>query len=138
MVNEKKAIELFIEGWDEVSLSTKIAIHNEYCSENCSDNEIFDNDGDFIDEYFSSPSEAVRAAYYGDYRVSDHYVWFNGYANLESGEFESDLPLEDTRTLAEWYLQDTDYAPSDYIEEFTDLYDYLENDGDEDEDEGEE
>lgn len=137
MVNEKKAIELFIEDWDEISLSTKIAIHNEYCSENCADNEIFDNDDNFIDEYFSSPSEAVRAAYYGDYRVSDPYVWFNGYANLESGEFENDLPLEDERTLAEWYIQDNNNRLPEFVEEFTNLCDYLENDGD-DEDEDEE
>lgn len=139
MINEKKVVELFIQGWDEVSTDTKIAISNEYCRENGYENEIFENTDDFLDEMFSSPSEAVRATSYGEYSFSSDYVWFNGNGNLESGSFESDLPLEDARTLAEWYVEDNSNIPYVYIEEFTDLYEYLENDGDEeDEDEDEE
>lgn len=139
MINEKKVIELFIQGWDEVSTDTKIAINNEYCRENGYENEIFGNTDDFLDEMFSSPSEAIKAVSYGEYCCSDDYVWFNGYSNLESGSFESNLPLEDARTLAEWYVEDNNNIPDVYIEEFTELYDYLENDGDdEDEDDEEE
>lgn len=43
------------------------------------------NDEDFFNAYFENkPEEAVRAAFYGDYRYMDEYVKFNGYGNLES------------------------------------------------------
>ena len=45
----------------------------------------WDNDEEFFDTFFhNDPTEAVRAAYYGDYNYCDDYVKFNGYGNLES------------------------------------------------------
>ena len=45
----------------------------------------WDNDDEFFNTFFyNNPTEAVRAAYYGDYKYCDDYVRFNGYANLES------------------------------------------------------
>lgn len=38
----------------------------------------------FLDFFGSEPMEAVRAAYYGNYKYMDEYVRFNGYGNLES------------------------------------------------------
>lgn len=43
------------------------------------------NDEDFFNTYFENkPDEAVRAAFYGDYRYMDEYVIVNGHGNLES------------------------------------------------------
>lgn len=43
------------------------------------------NDEEFFNVYFENqPNEAVRAAFYGDYRYMDEYVIFNVYGNLES------------------------------------------------------
>lgn len=46
--------------------------------------EYFENDEYFINEFFKTPAEAVRAAYYGDYNYCDDYVHFNAYGNLDS------------------------------------------------------
>lgn len=47
--------------------------------------EYWDNDEEFFDTFFpNNPTEAVRAACYGDYNYCDDFVRFNGYGNLES------------------------------------------------------
>jgi hypothetical protein len=130
MINKDKAVELFTQSWNECDTENKILVHNIYCRENSYDEEIYDNDEDFINEHFSSPSEAVRAAYYGDYRFSDPYVWFNGYANLESGEFENDLPYIDEKEMADWYIEN--FVELEDISEFADFIEYIENDDNED------
>ena len=43
------------------------------------------NDEDFFNVHFTEPMEAVRAAYFGEYKYSDDYVRFNAYGNLKSG-----------------------------------------------------
>lgn len=43
------------------------------------------NDEEFFSLYFENkPYEAVRSVLYGDYRINDEYVRFNGYENLVS------------------------------------------------------
>jgi len=61
-------------------------VHNQYCQHNSySDDEIYDNDDDFFDTFFADrPADAVRSAFFGDYRHGDYYVKFNGYGNLVS------------------------------------------------------
>ena len=46
--------------------------------------EYFDNDEFTINELFSSPAEALRSAYFGDYDFNKPYFKFNGYGNIES------------------------------------------------------
>lgn len=67
-----------------------IQFHNDYCDREGSEDQIYENNGDFFDLFFSKPIDAVRAAQYGDYRYTDNFVRFDGYGNLES----TDEPLE--------------------------------------------
>ena len=46
--------------------------------------ECYDNDEYTINELFSSPAEALRSAYFGDYDYNKPYFKFNGYGNIES------------------------------------------------------
>lgn len=32
-------------------------------------------------------------------------MWFNGYANLESGRYEDELPFDDIQYMAEYYIE---------------------------------
>lgn len=49
------------------------------------DLQVYDNDEEFFDLFYSmNPYEAVTSALYGDYRVNDDYVTFDGYGNLVS------------------------------------------------------
>src|SRR5699024_5859563 len=67
-----------------------IEFHNDYCDRTTNEDQIYENDGDFFDMFFTNPIDAVRAAQYGDYRYADNFVKFDGYGNLES----TDEPLE--------------------------------------------
>ena len=79
--------------------------------------------------------EAVRAACYGHYNYADDWVWFNAYGNLESGDYEGELPLRDGEEMAEWYIDNYDEAK--YFEEMVDFFEACEM-GEEEDDEGEE
>lgn len=47
-------------------------------------NEIFENDWDILEDYFSTKEQAVLSVIMGDYHFNDEYVYFNGYGNLVS------------------------------------------------------
>lgn len=70
---------------NELSQSDLIRLHNTYCQSIGYDDEIYSNDDEFFEIFFSGKViEAVRAISYGEYNYSDAYVKFNGYGNLES------------------------------------------------------
>lgn len=135
-MTKDKLIELFVECYNNCELTSKIAIHNIYVREtSCSyENKIESNDEDFFNTFFENkPMEAVRASFYGDYRYNDDWVWFNAYGNLESGDYEEQLPLRDAEEMAEWYIEH--YDEVDYITEMGDFCDECEEGDDEEESE---
>lgn len=137
-MTKDKLIELFVECYNNCELSSKIAIHNIYVREtNCGlENEIESNDEYFFNTFFEDkPMEAVRASFYGDFRYNDDWVWFNVYGNLESGDYEEQLPLRDAEEMAEWYIEH--YDEVDYITEMGDFCDECEEGYDEEEEESE-
>jgi hypothetical protein len=78
----KETIKNWLEDLDERQV---FDLWNNYARENNPDDEIFDNDEDFFDTFFSGRvMEAIRSISYGDYTYSHDYVKFNGYGNLES------------------------------------------------------
>lgn len=81
-------ISVFKELFAGLSIELKVDLWNQYACECAMDDYIYYNDEDFFNEHFSSPAEAVRATFFGDYRYGDNYVWFNGYANLVSSDYE--------------------------------------------------
>ena len=133
-MNEEKLVELFVEGYENCELSSKIEIHNIYIRETNGDcvYEIESNDEDFFNTFFfGKPMEAVRASYYGDFRYNDDWVWFNTYGNLASGDNEEELPLCNADEMAEWYIEN--YEELEHIKEMGDFCDACEegeDDGD--------
>lgn len=89
-------------------------------------NEIYFNDKYFFEHFFqNNPMEAVRATQFGKYNYKDTYVWFNGYANLESTEWEDELPLHDVEELFEWCMNNTSYISHfDEFENFLSVVEY--------------
>jgi hypothetical protein len=79
-------IEAVTEYLTDLSASDLVAIHNEYCeSQNYSDCQIYSNDKEFFETFFSGKVvDAVKAACYGEYNYGHDWVMFNGYGNLES------------------------------------------------------
>lgn len=71
----------------------------------------------------------------GHYNYADDWVWFNAYGNLESGDYEEQLPLRAGEEMAEWYIDN--YDEVSYVDGMEDFCEACEN-GDDDDDEGEE
>lgn len=71
---------------NDLDNSELVNFHNICCqNSNNSDDEIYTNDEEFFNMFFDGKViDAVRAICYGEYKYSDDYVIFNGYANLES------------------------------------------------------
>lgn len=82
--------EVFKEEFDDLSLSEKLSIYNEYCiNYGCNDTiEYFDEE--FFNCFFSDKMEVARAVYFGKIQSwTDEYIRFNAYGNLESlSEFD--------------------------------------------------
>lgn len=100
-----------------------------YCSEYNPDGEVFEMD-DFSEVFEmrdDGPWEAVRAAYYGDFRPTDEYFWFDGYGNLESANDLGKAGI-DVEEIAEYCVEHNDPVNDDEIENI------LNGDDDDDED----
>lgn len=89
--------EIFIEKWSELSSEQKISCFIDYAREYNTDEEIFPFDEEFFNVFFSSPIDAVRAAYFGNIESwNDEYIKFNGYANLVSlSEYQAEELADD-------------------------------------------
>ena len=77
------------------------------------DDRVYNNGGSFLDEMFSSPSDAVAAVCYGEYKFTDDFVKFDGYANLQSGNYLNDLV---DKGMFLDLLEDSEYNINEYEE----------------------
>lgn len=74
-----------IEHINNLSKHELIELNNTYARCIGSEDEIYGNDEEFFETFFSgNVNEALRAAHFGTYNWSHEYVKFNGYGNLES------------------------------------------------------
>lgn len=82
--------EVFKEKFDDLSLSKKLSIYNEYCINYGSNETIEYFDKDFFNCFFGDKMEVARAVYFGNIQSwTDEYIRFNAYGNLESlNEFD--------------------------------------------------
>jgi rubrerythrin len=108
--------ETFVEKFNELSTSEKVAIFNNYCLEYGDSNNMLNSfDEEFFELAFSNPMEAARATFFGDIQNwSDEYIRFDGYGNLESvNAYDVDEEIEGY--LGEIFEHEKTWE--DYIEE---------------------
>lgn len=104
--------------------STIVNLWNEYCNEHSADDYIYENEESMLNEMFSSVDEALRAAYYGDYRYCDDFIMFNAYGNLVSfPDYISDV-LEhiDVDNLADYIIENGSDMIDDWDEDLEDAF----------------
>lgn len=85
----------------------------EYIAENDPDNEPIDMD--VLDDYFSSPWEAIRSSFYGgrygfdrdSFNPTDDYFVFNGYGNIQSIPYLDDYlkDIIDEEEFFDWCVE---------------------------------
>lgn len=110
---KENAIKEQLTGLD---VETKLNIYNEL---DLTDYEQYYNDFDeMIDLYFNNPADAARAAYFGDFSLTDDYFTLDIYGNIKS---YNDYTLNDQLTMVlEDHLEDI-YSLDDYILIYFDL-----------------
>lgn len=136
---ENELIQEFVTVFNGLSTDKAVRLHNIWC-ENTShyDDIIYPNDDETIDEHLQgkTPSDILRMSFYGRYNSSHDYFWYNGYANLVSGDFTNEIDIiNDGETYANYFFENPDEIEEiDDFEEFCDKV----NEGFEDEDDEEE
>jgi len=94
-----------LQKFEEFTIDDWISAHNEYCDIQNYDDRIYDFDEEFFNTYFEGrPMEAARAASFGDLNWGHDFIYFNGYANLESTSNPEELI--DKNAIIEAYLED--------------------------------
>lgn len=113
-----------------LSDSEVLNYHREYCEANSySDDEVYYNDEEFFEIYFSDVMAAIRAISYGDYTFTDEFVKFDGQANLETTNdiwdfVDIDELLNDAMENPERY--DIEFEELDFMEmDDVELMEYL-------------
>jgi len=105
-------LDLIIQHLETLDDSTLVSVNNQYCqNNNMSDDEVYGNDEDFFETFFSTKLEAVRAVAYGEYNYTHDYVRFNRYGNVESFDTFS---VSDMVESPEKIVTDIMENPSDY------------------------
>lgn len=104
-------------------------INTRYQDEVNGDNRIYSMD-DF-DDFMSSltPSELACRIFYGEFNPNHNYFGFDGYGNLRSSDYASDLSYPESE-IAEWCVEnDEDFG----IYEIREVLDEYNDENDEDE-----
>lgn len=104
----KTKTEQLTEQIENLSESELIQLNNTYCQCCNIGSEVWINDEEFFETFFSgsSPYEVLQCAHFGDYNLSYDYVKFNGYGNLESFDsFDVDDLCEYPSVIAEYALE---------------------------------
>ena len=81
-----------------------IALWNECIDEVGYPNDrVYGNNMLFFEEMFAHPYDVAQAVAYGDWKVNDTYVVFNGYGNISSFNYwgDSNSPI-DLDVIVEW------------------------------------
>lgn len=110
---KENAIKEQLPGLD---VETKLYIYNEL---NLTDYEQYYNDFDeLMNLYFDDPADAARAAYFGDFSLTDNYFTLDVYGNVKS---YNDYTLNNQLTMVlEDHLEEI-YSLDDYILTYFDL-----------------
>lgn len=134
-MERQELIDLFCKAWEDMQIEDKIEVSNIYCRENNIDSEVFVNDEEFFEMFFDGNTmDAIRATQYGNYSITDEYVWLNGHANLDSDDgsgYRNELPFECTNTMAEWFIDN--YEELSWTSGMSDFYDACQESEEEDE-----
>jgi len=106
----------------EMDSSEIFDLNNRFCdSANYSCDQLFMNDDEFFEIFFSKSIDAVRAVHFGDYNWSHDFVMFDGYGNLQSYSYLDynnlpDMPLNISEYIADNFHEFSDLLKTDINE----------------------
>lgn len=87
-----KTIEQITETLESLNDNELVDLWNNYQDNASKGQQVYEFDDEFFETYFTSPSEAARATFFGKIdNWNAKYVTFNGYGNLEASNYLSNL-----------------------------------------------
>lgn len=87
-----KTTEQITELLEDLSDNDLFNYWNDYQDEISGEQHVYEFEENFFTEYFSNPYEAARATYFGKIESwNNKYIMFNGFGNLESSNYLSDM-----------------------------------------------
>ena len=119
-MNETEKRQKLVDYINGMGIEEKIALHNTYCdAANCMDDCIYAMDE--LDELLEgrTPTDILSMGFYGDFRPHHDFFWFNGYGNLESADYITDIPIF-AIDIANYILSAEDSLGNDEIKEILD------------------
>ena len=115
-MNEMEKKQKLVDYINEMGIEEKIALHNTYCdAANCMDDRIYSMYE--LDELLEgrTPTAILSMGFYGDFRPQHDFFWFNGYGNLESADYITDMPVF-AIDIANYVLSEEDSLGNDEIQ----------------------
>lgn len=109
-----EAVDSIIEALADLSTSELVEVHNHYCREISSEDEIYANDEEFFEMMGWDGHTALQRAHFGEYRWNDEYLKLNGYGNLESTDYPEDSWIDKSEIAA--YIDENREAFEDYFD----------------------
>ena len=97
-----------------------VELHNSYCeAAGYEDDRIYSMYE--LDELLEgrTPTDILSRGFYGDFRPQHDFFWFNGYGNLESADYITDMPIF-AIDIANYILSKEDSLGNDEIQKILD------------------
>ena len=119
-MNEMEKRKKLVDYINDMKTEEIVELHNSYCeAAGYEDDRIYSMYE--LDELLEgrTPTDILSMGFYGDFRPHHDFFWFNGYGNLESADFITDMPIF-AIDIANYILSKEDSLGNDEIQEILD------------------
>lgn len=126
-MNEMEKRQKLVDYINGMSDDEIVALHNNYCeANNYTDDCIYSTYE--LDELLEgrTPTDILCMSFYGEFNPRHDFFWFNGYGNLESADYISEMPIS-AEDIANYILSEEDSLGNDKIQDILDEEDDEDN-----------
>ena len=116
-MNEMEKREKLVDYINSMKTDEIVELHNRYCeAAGYEDDRIYSMYE--LDEILEgrTPTDILSMGFYGDFRPHHDFFWFNGYGNLKSADYITDMPIF-AIDIANYILSEEDSLGNDEIQE---------------------
>ena len=124
-MNEMEKRRKLVDYINDMKTEERVKLHNSYCeAAGYEDDRIYSMYE--LDELLEgrTPTDILSMGFYGDFRPQHDFFWFNGYGNLKSADYITDMPIF-AIDIANYILSAEDSLGNDEIQEILDGEDEL-------------
>ena len=122
-MNEMEKRKKLVDYINSMKTDEIVALHNDYCAAaGYEDDRIYSMHE--LDELLEgrTPTDILSMGFYGDFRPHHDFFWFNGYGNLKTADYVTDMPIF-AIDIANYILSEEDSLGNDEIQEILDTED---------------